>query len=193
MRPFAARINWLFDEGRWPDRPLWLPAVDLVRGQLTVFGRDDAPVTDVGTAVAASCAVPAWFRPVEVDGVRYVDGGARSVTNLDLLAELGLDLVVVSSPMSVTGSAGPRIDIGARWSLRWRLGQEARVVRRHGTAVAAFQPTPADVAVMGWNGMNPHRRRQVVEQAYASASHRLGRAESLARLEPLVQAASTAA
>jgi NTE family protein len=193
MRPFAARINWLFDEGRWPDRSLWLPAVDLERGQLTVFGRDDAPVTDVGTAVAASCAVPAWFRPVEVDGIRYVDGGARSVTNLDLLADLGLDLVVVSSPMSVTGSAGPRIDIGARWSLRWRLGQEARILRRHGTAVAAFQPTPADVAVMGWNGMNPHRRRQVVEQAYASASQRLGRSESLARLEPLVRAASTAA
>jgi NTE family protein len=192
LRAFAARINWLYHDGSWPTRPLWLPAVDLRRGQLVVFGREGAPATDVGTAVAASCAVPAWFAPVDVAGVPYVDGGARSVTNLDLLADAGLDLVVVSSPMSVSRAAGPRVDAGARWSLRWRLGLEARRVRRAGTPVVAFQPTPADVAVMGWNGMDPRRRRQVVLQAYDSASHRLTRPSSLARLAPLVQAAPAA-
>jgi NTE family protein len=192
LRSFAARINWLFTDGGWPAQPLWLPAVDLRRGRLVVFGREDAPATDVGTAVAASCAVPGWFAPVEVAGVPYVDGGARSVTNLDLLAGQELDLVVVSSPMSVGRRAGPRVDTGARWSLRLRLGQEARALRRRGTAVVAFQPTPADVAVMGWNGMDPSRRREVVRQAYESASHRLRRPSSLARLEPLVQAASAA-
>lgn len=191
LRPFAARINWLFPDGAWPARPLWLPAVDLVRGRLAVFGRPGAPATDVGTAVAASCAVPAWFAPVTVRGVRYVDGGARSVTNLDLLAGAGLDLVVVCSPMSVTRAAGPRLDIGARWSLRVRLGREARRVRRRGTDVVAFQPTPADVAVMGWNGMDPRRRREVVRQAYESASHRLRRDAARERLAPLRAAAAT--
>jgi NTE family protein len=190
LRAFAARINWLFPDRDWPSRPLWLPAVDLRRGRLVVFGRDDAPATDVGTAVAASCSVPGWFAPVEVDGVPYVDGGARSVTNLDLLAREGLDLVVVSSPMSISGAAGPRLRLGARWSLRLRLGQEARAVRRQGTDVVAFQPTPADVAVMGWNAMNPSRRREVVAQAYASASHRLSRESAMARLAPLTEVAA---
>jgi NTE family protein len=190
LRAFAARINWLFPERDWPQRPLWLPAVDLHEGRLAVFGRAGAPPTDVGTAVAASCAVPGWFTPVDVDGVPYVDGGARSLTNLDLLASEGLDLVVVSSPMSISGAAGPRLRTGARWTLRLRLGQEARKVRRRGTDVVAFQPTPADVTVMGWNAMNPSRRREVVRQAYESASHRLSRGSAVARLAPLTQVAT---
>lgn len=190
LRPFAARINWLYDDGSWPACPLWLPTVRLDDGTRVVFGRDGAPATDVGTAVAASCAVPAWFRPVEVDGVRYVDGGAHSATNLDLLAGAGLDLVIVSSPMSVVRSLKPRLDLGARWTLRVRLGAEARAVRRSGTDVVAFQPTAADVAVMGWNGMDPRRRNRVVAQAYESAARRLEDATFLERLAPLSAHAS---
>jgi NTE family protein len=185
MRPFAARINLLYEDGRWPDRDLWLPVVDLERGRRHVLGRGDAPEVDVGTAVAASCAVPAWFRPVTIDGVRYVDGGVHSATNLDLLAGRGLDLVIVSSPMSIVRSARPRVDLGARWSLRLALGREARAVRRSGADVVAFQPTAGDVAVMGWNGMDPRHRRQVVAQAQRSAAHRLRDDAFLERLAPL--------
>ena len=35
-------------------------------------------------AVAASCAIPGFYHPVEIDGRRYVDGGMRSTSNLDL-------------------------------------------------------------------------------------------------------------
>jgi NTE family protein len=184
MRPFAERINELFDPGGWPSRPLWLPVVELERGRRVVLGRDPVE-TDVGTAVAASCAVPAWFEPVEIEGVRYLDGGVHSPTNLDVLAGEGLDLVIVSSPMSIVRSARPRIDLGARWSLRAYLGREARAVRRHGTDVVAFQPTATDAATMGWNGMDPRRRRQVVAEAQASAARRLERPELLERLAPL--------
>jgi NTE family protein len=190
LRAFAARINWLFPERDWPQRPLWLPAVDLHEGRLAVFGRAGAPPTDVGTAVAASCAVPGWFTPVDVDGVPYVDGGARSLTNLDLLASEGLDLVVVSSPMSISGAAGPRLRTGARWTLRLRLGQEARKVRRRGTDVVAFPPPPPEGQGVGVNAMNPSRRREVVRQAYESASHRLSRGSAVARLAPLTQVAT---
>jgi NTE family protein len=185
MRPFAARINLLFPEGRWPSRDLWLPVVDLERGHRHVLGRGDAPDVDVGTAVAASCAVPAWFRPVRIDGVRYIDGGVHSATNLDLLAGHGLDLVIVSSPMSIVRSARPRVDLGARWSLRMVLGREARAVRRSGTDVVAFQPTALDVATMGWNGMDPRHRREVVVQAQRSAAERLADERFLERLAPL--------
>jgi NTE family protein len=188
MGPFAARINRLFEDG-WPERALWLPVVELERGRRVVLGRDRVD-TDVGTAVAASCAVPAWFSPVEIDGVRYVDGGVHSPTNLDLLSGAGLDLVIVSSPMSIVRSARPRVDLGARWSLRAYLGREARAVRRSGTDVVAFQPTPADAATMGWNGMDPRRRREVVAQAQTSARRRLERPELLARLGPLSDATS---
>ena len=80
---------------------MWINAVRLETGRRVTFGRDLRVTTDVATAVAASCAIPGFFAPVAVDGVRYVDGGVHSPTNADLVAGLELDLVVVSSPMSM--------------------------------------------------------------------------------------------
>jgi NTE family protein len=68
----------------WPARPLRIPAVDADSGELVVFDRDaGVPLVD---AVAASCAVPAMWPPVTIGGRRYVDGGVRSGTNVDLAA-----------------------------------------------------------------------------------------------------------
>ena len=90
---------------RWPAEPLWICALRLSDGARVVFGRDAAPEPDVGTAVEASSAIPGYFAPVVIDGERYVDGGAHSPTNADLVAGIGLDLVVVVSPMSARTEA----------------------------------------------------------------------------------------
>lgn len=178
LEPFAARTNWLFGHS-WTDEPLWIPAVRLHDGQRVVFGKDDAVRTEVGTAVAASCAVPGWFTPVMIDGRRYVDGGTHSPTNLDLLTGLGLDLAVVISPMTIARGVLPvRLDYPARAGLRFRLRAETRAVRRAGTPVAIIQPAAADLAVMGVNAMNPGRRHPVVTQAYTSTLRLLERPEA---------------
>lgn len=178
LEPFAARTNWLFGRS-WPEEPLWIPAVRLHDGRRVVFGREGAPRTEVGTAVAASCAVPGWFTPVEIDGRRYVDGGAHSTTNLDLVTDLDLDLVVVISPMTVARGVLPvRLDYPARAGLRFRLAAERRAVSKAGTPVATIQPAAADLAVMGVNAMNPGRRHPVVTQAYESTMRLLDRPEA---------------
>jgi NTE family protein len=160
--------------------------VRLSDGRRVVFGRPDAPATDVGTAVAASCAIPGWFQPVAVGRDSYVDGGVHSPTNLDVLAGRGLDLVVVSAPMSIArGTRRASVDLPARRALRLRLADEARQVRRHGTQVIAFQPVGADLEVMGLNSMNARHRDPVVRQAYESTLRRLDRPECLERLAPL--------
>ena len=120
--------------------------------------------------MAASCAIPGFYRPVSIGGEPFVDGGAHSPTNADVLAGLGLDLVVVSSPMSV---AGPGLRLAfdqpvRRWS-RLVLETEAHRLRRQGTHVIAFQPTAADAAVIGPNPMDPDRRAVVAGQARDSA------------------------
>jgi NTE family protein len=182
LEPFAVRLRWLFEEG-WPAGALWLCAVRLGDGRRVVFGQPDAPATDVGTAVAASCAIPGWFAPVAVGRDRYVDGGVHSPTNLDVLAGRGLDLVVVIAPMSIArGVRRASVDLPARRALRLRLADEARRVRRHGTQVIAFQPVAADLEVMGLNSMNARRRHPVVRQAYESTLRRLRHPESMERL-----------
>jgi NTE family protein len=170
----AAGLRPLFDHG-WPRRDLWVNAVRLDDGKRVTFGRDVMDV-DVATAVAASCAIPGFFEPVTVDGTRYVDGGTHSPTNADLVAGLDLDLVVVSSPMSIAGNR-LRItpDQPMRRVARLTLAQEVARVRRRGTRVLVFQPTPAEAGVMGLNAMDPGRRADVTRHARASARRRLER------------------
>lgn len=152
----------------WPDHPLWIVAVRLSSGARVVFGREGAPSAAVAEAVAASCAIPGFFEPVVIDGERYVDGGAHSPTNADLLAGSELDLVVVSSPMSRAGSmATGTVSPVRRWA-RLELDREARHVTRSGTPVLAFQPTRADVGVMGVNAMDMGRRAAVARSAQES-------------------------
>jgi len=92
---------------KWPKQKLWICSVRLHDGRRVAFGRKGAPETDIGTAVIASGAVPGMCEPVLVGKHRYVDGGFRSLTNLDLLAGEDLDLVIVSSPMTCGSGPGP--------------------------------------------------------------------------------------
>ncbi len=162
----------------WPEREFWAVAVDLERGRRVALGRDDAPRTDVARAVRASCAIPAFFAPVRIEGRRYVDGGVWSVSNLDLLAGQGLDLVVCVNPMSTLEGRsyeGP-VDrftgaVHALESRTWRrfgrrLGWERRRVEQSGTPVLLVQPTAADLEVIPTNLMNPRRRQAVAERAF---------------------------
>jgi NTE family protein len=186
----AAGLRPLFTG--WPDEPLWINAVELDSGKRITFGRDTLTKIDVADAVAASCAIPAFFAPVVIDGVRYVDGGVHSPTNADLLAGLGLDLVVVSSPMSIAGnSMRVAADQPARRFSRFTLGREVARVRRQGTPVLAFQPTAADIAVMGLNAMDESRRAPVERASYESALERLARTDAGDRAGILRSSASS--
>ena len=180
--------------GGWPANPLWLPAVRLRDGARVVFGKEGAPATDVGHAVAASCAIPAYFTPVTIAGERYVDGGTHSPTNLDLLADQDLDLVVVVAPMGVAkGVFSAAAAAQGRSIFRLRLGREAAAVRRGGARVVAFSPTAGDLEVMGWNAMAFARRPAVVKRARESARRRLYDPRWAVDLSLLHDAPSTAA
>jgi NTE family protein len=88
-------------EGRLPDHdwpadwPLTLTAVDVYSGEVRLFDKDSGvPLVD---AVAASCAVPGIWPPVTIGDRRYMDGGVRSATNVDLAD--GYPRVLLLAPM----------------------------------------------------------------------------------------------
>ncbi|HEY7948054.1 MAG TPA: patatin-like phospholipase family protein [Acidimicrobiales bacterium] len=165
----------------WPTRSLWICAVRLEDAKPVIFGQNGSPPARVGDAVSASCAIPAYFTPVTIDGVRYVDGGAHSLTHLMEVGGESLDLVLVIAPMSRAGR--PRLPgLRTGWSAgnavirevsRFQLGVEALALRRRGTTVIAFQPTAEDQTAMGLNFMDPSRRGRIVRQARASTLRRL--------------------
>jgi len=163
----APRIEELAGGSAWPADPLWIVTVRLADGRRIVFGRDAA--APLGPAVAASCAIPGFFTPVKVGGRRHIDGGVHSPTNADLLAGLGLDLVVVSAPMAGRW-ASLRANPAAlsRTSSRFNLNREVAAVRRSGTEVLVLQPGPSDTAIMDGHAMDATTRGPVAQQARLS-------------------------
>jgi NTE family protein len=156
--------------GRWVEHPnFWAVACDYGSGRRVPFGRKGAPLARVADAVAASCAIPGFYRPVKIGARRYVDGGVCSPSSVDLLAGRGLDLVICLNPLSGPPGtpADPRDWLGAlsRGANGRRLAHEVRKVRRLGTEVVTLQPTPEDLRAMGRNLMSARRRQQVIETA----------------------------
>lgn len=133
-----------------PEGRLRVTAVDVETGALRVFdGTDGVSLVD---AVAASCAVPGVYPPVPIGGRSYIDGGARSGSNADLLADH--DRVLALTP--VNRSAGPMRTAGQL------LGSTPHLV---------VSPDGASIAAIGKNVLDPARR---------AASARAGRAQAAA-------------
>jgi NTE family protein len=144
-----------------------------------VFGAPGAPQVDVGTAAAASCAIPGYFRPVRIDGEDHVDGGGHSPTNADVVARDRTDLVVICSPMSFGRGAGRTPDAAVRLAVRRYLAREVRLLRRRGATVVVFQPTAQDLQAMGLNPMRMLRGPKVVRTVAESVRARLEAQPSL--------------
>src|SRR4051794_17825732 len=154
----------------WPDQPLWVVAVRRRDGRRVVFGREGSPETAVAHAVAASCAIPGFFHPVEIDGESYVDGGAHSPTNADLLRGQDFDVVLVSSPMSVAPRRmRPTLDMGLRMFWHRVLRREMRLLRRRCPHVLAFEPGGELLQVMGVNPLHGGRVDEIEQASYEAA------------------------
>ena len=188
--PLKETIRRVAGDG-WPPHPnLWIMACDHDSGRRVAFGRADAPSAPLADAVAGSCAIPGFYRPVEIAGHRYVDGGVASMSNLDVLAGAGLDLVICLNPTSSLHAPQPRT-LGERAAgvLRKasgrRLGNEAKRVRASGTEVILVQPTVQDLDAMGTNLMSAKRRHEVIEVAVQTVSQHLREPELRSRLREL--------
>jgi NTE family protein len=182
LAPVGELVEQFSGDREWPDRPrTWVVAMDFDSGERVAFGAAGEPRTSMSEAVMASCSVPGVFPPRLIGNRRYIDGGAVSVTNADLLTTEGLDEVVVLAPMAMHEPA-------AGWSAAG--GLERRVRRHHtrrlmaevgrlgaaGTNVRVFAPTAEDLAAMGTNSFDTSRRKHVFRTAVRTTTSRLVRA-----------------
>ena len=165
--------------GGWSPHPgLWIVACDYATGRRVVFGRAGSPPATLADAVAASCAIPSFYRPVEIDGRFYVDGGMWSTSNLDVIRNEDFDLVICLNPTSSlhpTRAWNPIewLPALARGASGRRLGHEAKKLRAAGTEVVLVQPTGADLRAMGPNLMSNRRRHATLEMARRTTTAQL--------------------
>ncbi len=163
-------VRHVVADGWAPHEGCWIVACDYRTGERVVFGRGDAPRASLAAAVAASCAIPGFFRPVTVAGRLYVDGGLHSMSNLDLLADQGLDLVVALSPMSTRArwrgwNPWMRAVTAVRRRRSRQVAAEAARLGQNGTEVLVLEPVEADLMAMGANVMDGGRAKRVAEVA----------------------------
>jgi len=173
------------DGSGWPDG-LRVCAVRRSDGRRVVLGRPGAPEASLGQAVAASCAIPGYFAPVRIGGREYVDGGAHSPTNADVLVRDRLDLVVVVSPMSARAGRARTPDGLMRLAAHRALRREVAELRAAGTEVLCFEPQGRALSVMGVNAMDETRSGAVVDVAASETRCRLADPRLAVRLDRLV-------
>ena len=93
FRSYIARVIPVQD---WSDLtiPLSVNAVDLETGNMVWLGaggRRDVPLAE---AVYASSALPVFYPPAQVDGMRLVDGGVMDTVPITKAADRGADVII---------------------------------------------------------------------------------------------------
>ena len=177
--------------GGWAPHPrLWVMACDYATGRRVAFGREDSPPAELADAVAASCAIPGFYHPVEIGGRRYVDGGMYSTSNLDVVRDRGLDLVICLNPTSSlhptrAWNPGEWLTRAVRQGTGRRLGSEAKKLRAQGTEVVLVQPAADDLAAMGPNLMSRRNRQRTIEIAQRTVAEQLRAEPNRTALEDL--------
>ena len=138
--PLRELCEAVVPEGTFDDLPMRLlvNTVDIERATQVVWGLPGLRNVSVRDAVYASCALPGFFPPGEVDGRFCVDGGV--VDNLPAhIAALGMDMVIAVDVGSSDLARNPGIG---------QQGFAAIYMRSATTMMHALQGYP----LMHWNG-----------------------------------------
>ncbi len=146
---------------QWPDKPTLITAFDIQSKRRVVFGSEGAPEISLADAVTASSAIPVVFRPYEVAGRSYVDGGVVSGTHADLLlgSDRPLDLVLILAPMAAAEDRDGAwfhekvFDRVGRTALDSELAQISE--QWPSTDTVVLRPSPHVLASMRPNYMDP--------------------------------------
>ncbi|MCU1401264.1 MAG: Patatin [Acidimicrobiales bacterium] len=153
----------------WPTDDLRICTVDANTGSRYVIDRGSG--ISLGTAVAASCAVPGVFAAQRANGRRLVDGGIHSATNLDALDLGALDEVWVIAPM-----AGQTFhQLSTRHIQRFiaaQLGRELRSVPK-GMPVRLFVPGPESSTAIGIDLMATDRADRTILAGFLETGDQL--------------------
>lgn len=171
LEPLEAVLGAMLGGHSWPRDRLLVCATRRSHCRRTVFGtagRQD----DFVRAIAASCAVPGYFRPVTIAGERYVDGGVISATNADVLRREDLDVAIVVSPMTGRG-IGHSVSGAVRRFCRTVLEGEVRTLERAGVEVVVVEPGPDVMAHMSNDFMDEEAVPRIVQESFLDTGRSL--------------------
>ena len=125
--------------------------VDALSGEFRLW--DSASGVALAPAVASSCSVPGIFPPITIDGRRYIDGGIRSATCIDVVK--GAKRVVA---LAVVGRLGREMQMG-------RVETELNALKPEGEGLLIV-PDDACLDVFGMNLMEAKDRAGIARAGF---------------------------
>ncbi|HWT91261.1 MAG TPA: patatin-like phospholipase family protein [Solirubrobacterales bacterium] len=183
---------------RLVDPELYLTATDLDTCERIVFGEDGWDDVPISKAVECSTALPIVYKPVDLKGRQFVDGGIRSTTNVDIAVEKGAKFIVVVNPLvpyindfekTIPTMLGTRVrrvsDMGlpAIANQTFRLIAHARLhqaveqwqEKYPGVDIILVEPDADDELMFGTPIMDYSRRLQIARHGFESVTAALAR------------------
>jgi len=189
-------------------RELFIPATDLDLGTRRVFSNADQDTVPISHAVAASSAIPLFFRPVRIQGRDYIDGSTGRVAHIDVAVKAGSSTVLIINPMlnisndrssvCIPRSDGKcaRIvekgmsfiqDQASRIETRVRLDGEIRRAQAEFPQIKIYriEPSSSEVLMFLHPTMSYAEREQILRYGYTSMTSILKRRRAV--IEELMQ------
>jgi predicted acylesterase/phospholipase RssA len=178
------------------DRPLLVSATNLDTGRYVIFGLEEWADVPLSKAVAASCAIPFFYRPVRIRGVDFVDGGVAKVAYARQAAEVGAKLMIIVNPLvpvdndqhdlciaTTRGECGRISELGLSRiggqivrinnRVKLKLGLQRFQSLNPGLDIMLFQPRPREAAMFLHNVMSFRARRHILHMAYCTTAKTL--------------------
>jgi NTE family protein len=175
------------------DPELYLTATDLDTCERIVFGEEGWSDVPISKAVECSTCLPIVYKPVDLKGRQFVDGGIRSTTNVDIAVEKGAKFIVVVNPLvpyvndfekTIPTVFGRRVRRVSDMGLPAIANQTFRLIahqRLHqaveqwqekypGVDIILLEPQPNDELMFGTPIMDYSRRLKIARHGFESVT-----------------------
>jgi NTE family protein len=185
----GGRVN----DFRLLDSELYLTATDLDTCERIVFGEEEWSDVPISKAVECSTCLPLVYKPVDLKGRQFVDGGIRSTTNVDIAVEKGAKFIVVVNPLvpyvndfekTIPTVFGRRVRRVSDMGLPAIANQTFRLIahqRLHqaveqwqekypGVDIVLLEPQPNDELMFGTPIMDYSRRLQIARHGFETVT-----------------------
>jgi NTE family protein len=185
----GGRVN----DFRLIDPELYLTATDLDTCERIVFGEEGWSDVPISKAVECSTCLPIVYKPVDLKGRQFVDGGIRSTTNVDIAVEKGAKFIVVVNPLvpyvndfekTIPTVFGRRVRRVSDMGLPAIANQTFRLIahqRLHqaveqwqekypGVDIILLEPQPNDELMFGTPIMDYSRRLKIARHGFESVT-----------------------
>jgi len=167
------------------DKELYIGATDQDTFEHIVFGEGDWDELSISEAVRASCALPPFFTPTQINGRWFVDGQITRTCNLELAVNKGCRLIIIVDPLkphplTIPGSVDKEGGVYALIQTvkalvytRFKMTLNHLTERYPDVDFMVFQPDEECAQLMAGSPMRYKIRTKIVDLSYLGTLRKL--------------------